>query len=52
MSFPNFSNPCPYAKISKRKEIKNFLNDLYQRNKKIKGNIFRSIGHVNHEYLL
>ena len=50
--FPDFSNPCPYAKISKRKEIKKILNNLYQGNKKIKGNIFRSLSHANHDYML
>lgn len=50
--FPEFANPCPYGKISKRKEIKDLLTQLYQTNKKIKGNIFRSLSNVNLEYLL
>ena len=50
--FPEFVNPCPYARVSKRGEIKTLLNQLYQSNKKIKGNIFRSLSHVNREYLL
>jgi tRNA 2-thiocytidine biosynthesis protein TtcA len=50
--FPEFVNPCPYGKISKRKEIKDLLGQLYQTNKKIKGNIFRSLSNINHEYLL
>jgi len=50
--FPDFNNPCPYAKISKRKEIKDFLSRLYKTNRKIKGNIFRSLGNVNQDYLL
>ncbi len=50
--FPDFNNPCPYAKISKRKEIKDFLSRLYQINQKIKGNIFRSLSNVNQDYLL
>jgi tRNA 2-thiocytidine biosynthesis protein TtcA len=49
--FPNFSNPCPYAKVSKRKEIKTFLNHLYKGNQKIKKNIFRSLSNVNYDYL-
>jgi len=51
-NFPEFINPCPYSKVSKRKEIKELLNNLYRRNKKIKGNIFKSLSHVNLEYLL
>ncbi len=50
--FPEFVNPCPSADQSKRREIKSFLNDLYRANKKIKKNIFRSLSHVNREYLL
>ncbi|RJP86242.1 MAG: tRNA 2-thiocytidine(32) synthetase TtcA [Desulfobacteraceae bacterium] len=51
-NFPEFANPCPYGKISKRKEIKDLLNHLYQTNQKIKGNIFRSLSNINHDYLL
>ena len=50
--FPEFVNPCPYGKISKRKEIKDFLSQLYQTNEKIKGNIFRSLSNIHHDYLL
>jgi len=51
-SFPHFPNPCPTAKTSKRSEIKEMLCGLYQSNKKIKGNIFRSMSHVKLDYLL
>jgi tRNA 2-thiocytidine biosynthesis protein TtcA len=50
--FPEFNNPCPSAKSSKRNEIKTLLNQLYLNNHNIKGNIFRSLSHVNKEYLL
>ncbi|MBF0118584.1 MAG: tRNA 2-thiocytidine(32) synthetase TtcA [Desulfobacterales bacterium] len=50
--FPNFVNPCPSAKNSKRQEIKSILNELYSKNKKVKGNIFRSLSNVKVEYLL
>lgn len=49
---PLFHNPCPSAKLSKRKEIKELLENLYKVNPNIKGNIFRSMSHVNEEYLL
>ncbi|MCF8069740.1 MAG: tRNA 2-thiocytidine(32) synthetase TtcA [Desulfobacterales bacterium] len=49
---PIFSNSCPESGISKRKEIKGLLQQLYRSNKKIKGNIFRAMNHVNLEYLL
>jgi tRNA 2-thiocytidine biosynthesis protein TtcA len=50
--FPDFINPCPTAATSKRREIKLILKQLYRSNKKIKGNIFRSMSHVRPEYLL
>ena len=50
--FPEFVNPCPTAGNSKRQQIKTILNQLYRSNKKIKGNIFRAMSHVNLEYLL
>ena len=50
--YPDFINPCPTAKVSKRKEIKTFLKQLYSSNKKVKGNIFRAMSHVKKEYLL
>ena len=51
-SLPKFENPCPTAKTSKRQEIRSLLNQLYRSNRKIKGNIFRAMGHVKTEYLL
>jgi tRNA 2-thiocytidine biosynthesis protein TtcA len=49
---PVVSNPCPSATNSRRSEIKSLLQDLYRRNRKIKGNIFRAMRHVKPEYLL
>jgi tRNA 2-thiocytidine biosynthesis protein TtcA len=51
-AFPEFENPCPTAKTSKRLEIREMLNRLYETNGKIKGNIFRSMSHVKPDYLL
>ncbi len=50
--FPEFINTCPSASNSKRKEMKTFLQQLYRGNKKVKGNIFRAMSHVNTDYLL
>jgi tRNA 2-thiocytidine biosynthesis protein TtcA len=49
---PTFVNPCPSAGRSKRREIKNLLEQLYRSNRKIRGNIFRALSHVNVDYLL
>ncbi len=51
-AFPEFVNPCPTSGTSKRQEIKTLLNHLYASNKKIKGNIFRSMSHVRSSYML
>ncbi|MEE9402375.1 MAG: ATP-binding protein [Desulfobacteria bacterium] len=51
-AFPEVENPCPTARISKRHEIKKMLNNLYQTNKKIRGNIFRAMSRVKPDYLL
>lgn len=52
MDWPIIENPCPSAGNSKRGEIKALLQDLYRRNRKIKGNIFRAMRHVRPDYLL
>jgi len=49
---PQFVNPCPTGKASKRLEIKTMLKTLYRKNRKIKGNIFHAMAHVKKEYLL
>lgn len=48
---PVFKNACPSAGHSKRETIKTLLKDLYRQNKKIRGNIFRAMHHVNPDYL-
>ncbi len=52
MGFKAFANPCPSAGLTKRREIKDLLNQLYRSNPKVKGNIFRAMGHVRMDYLL
>jgi tRNA 2-thiocytidine biosynthesis protein TtcA len=51
MKWPSCPNPCPSAGNSKRAEVKMLLKQLYESNKKIKGNIFRALRHVRPEYL-
>ena len=51
-NLPDLVNSCPSAQNSKRKEIRDMLDSLYCNNKKIKGNIFRAMQRVRHEYLL
>jgi tRNA 2-thiocytidine biosynthesis protein TtcA len=49
---PRYDNPCPSARTSKRREIKQILEALYRSNPKIRGNIFRSMSNVKLDYLL
>ncbi|MBU1172153.1 MAG: tRNA 2-thiocytidine(32) synthetase TtcA [Proteobacteria bacterium] len=51
-TFPPFFNVCPSSSRSKRREIKNLLNQVYSMNPNIKGNIFRSMSKVREDYLL
>ncbi|RUA02613.1 MAG: tRNA 2-thiocytidine(32) synthetase TtcA [Deltaproteobacteria bacterium] len=51
INLPVFTNPCPSSGKSRRQEIKDLLKTLYRRNRKIKGNIFRAMHHVNLDYL-
>lgn len=51
-AFPQVENPCPTARTSRRHEIRKMLEGLYRTNKKIKGNIFRSMSRVKPDYLL
>lgn len=50
--FPTFINTCPSSRTSKRREIKELLQNIYKMNPNIRGNIFRSMSRVNEEYLL
>lgn len=52
LGLPEFRNNCPSADQTKRTEIRQMLEDLYNHNQNIKGNIFRSLGNIVPEYLL
>ena len=43
MGFPELQSGCPTAGSSRRAQIKSLLTNLYQTNKKIKGNIFHAV---------
>jgi tRNA 2-thiocytidine biosynthesis protein TtcA len=51
LGLPRIENPCPTAKNSRRSEIRKLLQSLYRRNRKVRGNIFHAMSHVNQEYL-
>jgi len=52
LPLPVFKNPCPSSGRTKRSEIRQLLETLYNHNPHIKGNIFRAMGNVATEYLL
>lgn len=43
MGFPEIDSDCPTARSSRRTQIRSLLSDLYQTNRKIRGNIFHAI---------
>lgn len=51
-SLPVVSPGCPSAGNSKREEVKRIIDDLRRKNKKVPGNIFRSLSNYRPEYLL
>ncbi len=51
LQLPVMTNCCPTAAGNKRQEIRNFLETVYRKNSKVRGNIFHALSHVNLEYL-
>jgi tRNA 2-thiocytidine biosynthesis protein TtcA len=49
--FPVIRNDCPTEKHSKRHEVKALLAALSQKDRRIKGNIFRSMQNIRRDYL-
>lgn len=52
LEIPEFKNACPSAGNAGRGAVRTMLAAMYKQNKHIKGNIFRSMGNVVHDYLL
>ena len=46
MGFPSIDSGCPTARSSKRSQIKSLLLSLYRTNRKVKGNIFHAVQHL------
>ncbi|MBW2057307.1 MAG: tRNA 2-thiocytidine(32) synthetase TtcA [Deltaproteobacteria bacterium] len=49
--FPVIGSGCPTAGNSRRSRVKSLLAELARKDKRIKGNIFRSMGNIRKEYL-
>lgn len=52
MGLPCFSCGCPVSGKTKRKEVKELIEALEKKNRKIRGNIFRSLSNIKTDYLL
>lgn len=46
------ANPCPLAGHSKREELRSLLGSWYEKDPKVKANIFAALGNVKTDYLL
>lgn len=51
LNLPIIPNPCPSAGRNKRQEVRRMLEEIYRGNRKVRGNIYHAMSHVNHEYL-
>jgi tRNA 2-thiocytidine biosynthesis protein TtcA len=51
LGFPVTVNPCPSKNTGKRQEIREILQILYRKNRKIRGNILSAMHNVNLDYL-
>lgn len=51
LNLPLIPNPCPSAGRNKRQEVRLMLESLYLGNRKVRGNIFHAMSHVNLDYL-
>jgi tRNA 2-thiocytidine biosynthesis protein TtcA len=52
MSLPFGPSGCPSSGKTKRKEIKELIENLERKNPKVKGNIFRSLSNLKLDYML
>jgi tRNA 2-thiocytidine biosynthesis protein TtcA len=52
MNLPFGSSGCPSFGRTKRKEVKELIETLGKKNRKVKGNIFRSLSNIKLDYLL
>lgn len=51
LSLPVLANCCPSINNNKRQQIRSLLATLYRSNRKVRGNIFHAMSHVNLDYL-
>lgn len=49
--FPVIDNHCPTSRTSRRRYIKDLLNELEKENPRVRDNIWKAMGHVKTDYL-
>jgi tRNA 2-thiocytidine biosynthesis protein TtcA len=49
--FPVIENGCPTSRTSKRRCVKDLLNELEKKNPRVRDNIWKAMGHVKTDYL-
>jgi tRNA 2-thiocytidine biosynthesis protein TtcA len=52
MDLPFGPSGCPSSGKTKRKEVKELIETLERKNRKVKGNIFRSLSNIKLDYML
>jgi tRNA 2-thiocytidine biosynthesis protein TtcA len=52
MGLPYGASGCPSSGKTKRREVKDLIKTLEKKNKKVKGNIFRSLSNIKLDYML
>jgi tRNA 2-thiocytidine biosynthesis protein TtcA len=52
MDLPFGPSGCPSSGKTKRKEVKELIEALERKNRKVKGNIFRSLSNIKLDYML
>jgi tRNA 2-thiocytidine biosynthesis protein TtcA len=52
MALPFGSSGCPVSGRTKRKDMKELIEELEKKNRKVKGNIFRSLSNIKLDYML
>jgi tRNA 2-thiocytidine biosynthesis protein TtcA len=52
MGLPFGPSGCPSSGKTKRKEVKELIEALEKKNRKVKGNIFRSLSNIKLDYML
>ena len=49
--FPVIENGCPTSRTSRRRYVKDLLNELEKENPRVRDNIWKAMGHVKTDYL-